>query len=114
MGGVLFFFISCADVTPQGARIHIIESQGSRLDYAASADKLVAKHDCQNLGFVDAKTSLFPPSYDVHENEIHAALRNRAAKMGANVLMANFYQKPATGIALLCSEEALKELPKRN
>lgn len=69
------------------------------------ADKIAHQHDCKFIGFVDAKASHFPGSYSIHENEIHSALRNRAAKIGANVVVANFYEKPANGVGLLCPDE---------
>lgn len=68
------------------------------------AEKIAHQHDCEFIGFVEAKTSYFPGSYSIHENELHSALRNRAAKMGANVVVANFYAKPANGVGLLCPE----------
>lgn len=105
---ITFFLInSCADVTPSGKNVHYIESNEGALDLQNKADILVAKHNCKFLGFVDAKTSWFPPSYSTHENELHAALKNRAAKIDGNVVIANFYIKPAQGIALKCPQEYL-------
>lgn len=96
---------SCAHITPAGSRVKIVEQEGSLLEISETADKLVAKHNCSFVGFVDAKTSLFPGSYSLHDNEIHTALRNRAAKIGANVVVANFYRKPAQGIGLSCPDD---------
>lgn len=100
----LIFLVSCADVTPAGKRIHIVETEGTLGDAQVIADKMIAKKDCEFVAYLDAKTSVFPGSYSVHENEIHAALRNRAAKVGANTIIANFYQKPAQGVGLLCPD----------
>lgn len=99
---LLGFVYSCADLTPDGSHVKIVEQDGELIDVQATADKLSAKHNCEFIGFVDAKTSLFPGSYSIHDNEVHTALRNRAAKMGANVVIANFYRKPAQGIGLKC------------
>lgn len=101
---LLLLSVSCADLTPSGRKVHFIEVNGSALEIQERADKIVAENDCRFIGYIDAKTSLFPGSYSVHENEIHAALRNRAAKVGANLVIANFYKKPAQGVGLLCSE----------
>lgn len=98
-------FVACADVTKPGKKVHFVESSEGAADWQEKADFLTAKHDCEYLGFADAKTSIFPPSYSLHENEIHAALRNRAAKMGGNVVIANFFQKPAQGIVMNCPSE---------
>lgn len=98
----LLILISCADLTTSGAKVRFVEEEGSLLEIQETADKMVAKNDCSFIGFIDADTALFPGSYSTHENEIHSALRNRAAKIGANVVIANFYRKPAQGIGLLC------------
>lgn len=105
----LILFTACADLTSSGRKVKFIESDGKAYVIQEKADVLVAKHDCQFIGYIDAKTSLFPGSYSVHENEIHTALRNRAAKMGANLVIANFYVKPAQGVGLLCPEEFLNQ-----
>lgn len=97
--------VSCANLTESGAKVGFIETQGRGLEVMDFADRIRAKHNCAFVGMVDAKTSLFPGSYSIHENEIHSALRNRAAKIGANVVVANFYEKPARGVGLLCPQE---------
>lgn len=104
MSRLLFLIIisACANITSEGGKISIVESTGSVLDFQKIADKLKDKHDCIDLGIIHAKTSLFPPSYSVRENEVHAALRNRTARVGGNLVIANFYIKPATGIAMKC------------
>lgn len=94
--------ISCADVTKPGKKVHFVESSKGAVDWQEKADFLEAKHNCEYIGFADAKTSYFPPSYSQQENEVHAALRNRAAKMGGNLVISNFYQKPAQGIVMNC------------
>lgn len=102
------FFVSCADVTRPGRKVHFIEIEdGKAFQMQEKADKMVAHNGCRFVGWLDAKTSKFPGSYSIHENEIHAALRNRAAKLGANLVIANFYQKPAQGIGLDCPESVL-------
>lgn len=101
----LCLVISCANLTESGSKVRFIESDGGAFEMQEIADKLIAKDECKYLGFIDADTALFPGSYSIHDNEIHSALRNRAAKVGANLVIANFYQKPAQGIALLCPEE---------
>lgn len=108
---LLSLISSCANLTPPGSNVRFVEQEGHLYQIQETADKMVAKHDCKFVGFVDAKTSAFPGSYSTHENEVHSALRNRAAKMGANVVVANFYQKPAQGSALICPEEYLNHLP---
>lgn len=103
---ILFALLyGCADLTPSGARVKFVESEGDLADIQEIADKMAAEKNCSFMGYVDAKTSVFPGSYSVHENEIHSALRNRAAKVGANVVIANFYKKPAQGAVLKCPEE---------
>jgi hypothetical protein len=111
MKNVLFLLIvcSCANLTESGAKVGYVETSGKGIEVMELADKIAAQHDCKFVGFIDAKTSKFPGSYSVHENEIHSALRNRAAKIGANVVVANFYQKPANGVGLLCPEEFVHE-----
>lgn len=104
-----FLIFACADVTKPGKKVHFVESSKGAWDWQEKADFLTAKHDCQYLGFADADTSYFPPSYSLHENEIHAALRNRTAKMGGNVVIANFYQKPAQGIVMNCPAEYFQD-----
>ena len=106
---LVFILASCADVTPGGKKVHFVESEKDAVDYQEKADFLEAKHNCEFIGFTDAKTSIFPPSYSTHENEIHAALRNRAAKMGGNVVISNFYRKPVQGIVMNCPPEYFKE-----
>ncbi|MCM2350540.1 MAG: DUF4156 domain-containing protein [Bacteriovoracaceae bacterium] len=105
----LWIVISCANLTESGSKVTFIESNEGAFEMQEIADKLIAKEECKYLGFIDADTALFPGSYSVHENEIHSALRNRAAKVGANLVIANFYQKPAQGIVLLCPEEFLSQ-----
>lgn len=108
MKALLFMMLlisSCADLTTSGAKVGYVESDGDAHEVQDLADKLVAKNNCKFIGYVDAKTALFPGSYSIEENEIHTALRNRAAKIGANVVVANFYRKPAQGIGLLCPED---------
>ena len=102
---LLSFIASCADLTPSGAMVKFVESEGDLAEIQELADKMAAEKDCTFMGYIDAKTSLFPGSYSVHENEIHSALRNRAAKVGANLVIANFYKKPAQGAILKCPEE---------
>lgn len=82
-----------------------VETTGRGEAVMELAEKIAHKHDCKFIGFIDTKTSKFPGSYSIHENEIHSALRNQAAKIGANVVVANFYEKPANGVGLLCPEE---------
>lgn len=106
---MLLLFPACANLTKSGANVHFVEQEGQLWELQETADKMVAKHDCEFLGFIDAKTSKFPGSYSVHENEVHTALRNRAAKIGANVVVANFYKKPAQGIGLKCPPEYLNQ-----
>ena len=102
---ICLFFVACADVTKPGKKVHFVESSKGAVDWQEKADFLEAKHNCEYIGFADAKTSIFPPSYSQQENEIHAALRNRAAKMGGNLVISNFYQKPAQGIVMNCPQE---------
>lgn len=104
---VFIFLSSCADLTPSGAKVHFVESDGGALEIQNLADKIAAKNNCKFIGYVDAKTALFPGSYSTYDNEIHTALRNRAAKIGANLVVANFYRKPAQGVGLLCPETYL-------
>lgn len=101
----VLFLSACADVTSSGKKVHFIESDKEAVDFQEKADFLEAKHDCEFIGFTDPNTAHFPPSYSTYENEIHAALRNSAAKMGGNVVIANFYKKPAQGIVMNCPEE---------
>lgn len=108
---ILICFVSaCANLSKSGAKVRFVEENGALYKIQETADKMVAKHDCEFIGFVDADTSLFPGSYSTHENEIHSALRNRAAKIGANVVVANFYHKPAQGAGLLCPEAYLNQI----
>lgn len=102
---ILTSLTGCANLTQSGAKVRFVESQGELADMMEVSDRMIAKSGCEFVGFVDAKTSLFPGSYSVHQNEIHAALRNRAAKLGADVVIANFYRKPAQGIGLKCPRE---------
>ena len=99
---VFFLFVSCADLTSSGARVSYIESPGSELEVLELAEKVAVEKNCEFLGYVNADAALFPGSYSIQNNEIHAALRNRAAKMGANLVVANFYRRPARGIGLQC------------
>jgi hypothetical protein len=101
---VLIFLAGCANLTTSGAKVKFIENNGRAYEIQEMADKFAAKNECRFVGYVDADPSTFPGSYSLTENEIHAALRNRAAKMGANVVIANFYQKPAQGVGLLCPD----------
>lgn len=103
-----FLLIGCADITKTGSKVKFIEEQGGPLAIQEKADKLEGQFGCKFIGYVDAKTSLFPGSYSIHENEVHTALRNKAGKMGANLVIANFYKKPAQGIGLVCPEGFLK------
>lgn len=105
----VLFFQGCADVTPSGKKVHFVESEKDLLDYEEKADFLTAKHGCEFVGIADAKASYFPPSYSTHENEIHAALRNRAAKMGGNLVISNFYRKPPQGVVMKCPETYFRE-----
>ena len=108
---ILIFLISaCANLTKSGSKVRFVEQQGALYKVQETADKMVAKHDCEFLGYIDSDTSVFPGSYSTHENEIHSALRNRAAKIGANVVVANFYHKPAQGVGLICPEEYLNQI----
>jgi hypothetical protein len=100
---------SCANITPEGAKVSYVEVSGNALEVQEVADRIAAKSSCRFLGYLDAKTAMFPGSYSIHDNEIHSALRNRAAKVGANVVVANFYKKPAQGIGLSCPESYFKE-----
>ncbi len=104
---VLLLLSSCANLTKSGAKVHFVEMEGTPLQIQEVADKMAAKHNCRFIDYIDSDTALFPGSYSIHENEIHSALRNRAAKIGANVVVANFYRKPAQGIGLLCPDEYL-------
>jgi TPP-dependent indolepyruvate ferredoxin oxidoreductase alpha subunit len=98
----LLALTGCADLTKSGAKVRFVEHAGPFIEMQEMADRMVAKNNCDYVGIVDAKTALFPGSYSVHDNEIHTALRNRAAKIGANLVIANFYLKPARGIGLFC------------
>lgn len=100
----LFAFVSCADLTKEGSKVRMIETTGAAWEIQAFAEKFAAKNNCTYIGFVDSNTSVFPGSYSVHDNEIHSALRNRAAKIGANLVVADFYKKPAQGVGLLCPD----------
>jgi hypothetical protein len=100
----LIILTACANLTPPGSKVGFIETNGSGYEVMEYADRIAAEHSCDFIGYVDAKSSVFPGSYSVHENEVHSALRNRAAKMGVNVVVANFYEKPARGVGLLCPE----------
>lgn len=102
---LLSFFTSCADLTTSGAKVKFVESEGDLSQIQEIADKMAAEKNCTFMGYIDAKTSVFPGSYSIHENEIHSALRNRAAKVGANLVIANFYKKPAQGAILKCPED---------
>lgn len=99
---VLLFLGGCADITKSGSKVKFVEHNGGALEIQETADRISAQYGCKFIGYVDAKTALFPGSYSVHENEIHTALRNKAGKMGANVVVSNFYRKPAQGVGLLC------------
>lgn len=101
---LILLTFSCANLTESGAKVSFIETPDQGVELMNYADMVSAKHSCSFIGFIDAKTSFFPGSYSVHQNEVHAALRNRSAKIGANVVVANFYVKPARGIGLLCPE----------
>lgn len=101
------FLVGCADISKSGKKVRFIEQDGNALAIQDKADRISAQYGCKFIGYVDAKTSLFPGSYSVHENEVHTALRNKAAKMGANVVISNFYRKPAQGVGLLCPQEFL-------
>src|SRR5690606_19326259 len=105
---LILLLISCANLTESGAKVGFIETTGRGLEVMEFAEKISANHGCKFMGFIEARTSLFPPSYSIHQNEVHAALRNRAAKIGANVIVANFYEKPARGVGLLCPEEFVR------
>jgi hypothetical protein len=104
-----FLFVSCANLTTSGARVSYVESPGTALEVMNLAEEIAAKNNCEFLGYVNADAALFPGSYSVQNNEIHAALRNRAAKMGANLVVANFYQKPPRGIGLQCPSTFVNE-----
>lgn len=106
---IFIFLSSCADLTRSGAKVHFVESDGGAREIQDLADRMVARNNCKFIGYVDAKTSIFPGSYSTNENEIHTALRNRAAKIGANLVVANFYRKPAQGVGLLCPETYLNQ-----
>lgn len=105
----LLSLFSCANLSKEGAKVRFLELEESPLVIQQTADKIVAKHNCSFIGYVDAETALFPGSYSLHENEVHSALRNRAAKLGANLVIANFYRKPAQGVGLSCPEEFLEQ-----
>jgi hypothetical protein len=105
---LLFLLASCANLTTAGSKVRFIESMGSPVEIQKLVDKMVAQNDCRFMGFINTNTALFPGPYSVHENEIHSALRNRAAKMGANLVIANFYRKPAHGAGLVCPETFLQ------
>lgn len=107
---ILMVLNSCANLTSSGADVSYIESNGDLLEFAAIAEKMVAKHDCLEVGIAHAKTAKFPPVYSLHDNEVHAALRNRAAKMGGNVVIANFMMRPARGIVMKCPDQYLKQV----
>lgn len=100
--------VSCANLTSGGAKVGFVETSGRGVEVMDYADKISARHGCRFIDYVTANASLFPGSYSVHENEIHSALRNRAAKIGANVIVANFYERPARGIGLLCPDDFVK------
>lgn len=102
---VVLSLTACANLTKSGARVKFIEIDGELLEIQETAEKFAVKNNCEYVGFVDADPALFPGSYSLHENEIHSALRNRAAKMGANLVIANFYRKPAQGVGLKCPPE---------
>lgn len=99
---LFFLLVSCADLTTSGARVSYVESQGSALEVLNQAEEIAAKKNCKFLGYLNADAALFPGSYSIQDNEIHTALRNRAAKTGANLVVANFYRRPARGIGLQC------------
>lgn len=103
----ILFLVACADITPQGSKVSVIETQGPAWQIQDLADKVAAQKNCKFIGYLDADTAAFPGSYSTHDNEIHSALKNRAAKVGANLVIADFYRKPAQGIGLLCPEESL-------
>lgn len=107
--GLLILLASCADLTPAGSKVRFVESDGGALEIQNLADRIAAKNNCRFVGYVDAETSLFPGSYSNYDNEIHTALRNRAAKIGANLVIANFYRKPAQGVGLSCPETFLNQ-----
>ncbi|MFP5387479.1 MAG: hypothetical protein ACLGHN_15480 [Bacteriovoracia bacterium] len=102
-------FLSCADLTTSGARVRYVESPGSALEVLTLAEEIASKNNCEFLGYINADAALFPGSYSLQDNEIHAALRNRAAKIGANLVVANFYRKPPRGIGLSCPLAFLSE-----
>lgn len=108
LSGFLILMSSCADISKSAKNVHYLEVKGTPLEVQETADKLVAKKRCSFVGYLGADTSVFPGSYSTHENEIHSALRNRAAKLGANLVVANFYKKPAQGIGLICPENFLR------
>jgi hypothetical protein len=72
------------------------------------ADRVLSKYDCRFVGYISADAALFPGVYSLHQNEIHAALRNQGAKIGANVVVANFYERPAQGVGLICPEDFVR------
>lgn len=112
MRAVLFLIIfttSCADLTPSGSKVGYVESDGGALEVQELADRIAAKNNCKFIGYVDADAALFPGSYSLADNEIHTALRNRAAKMGANLVVANFYRRPAQGVGLLCPKDFVNQ-----
>lgn len=104
---LIFLTIACADITKSGKKVKFIENSGRALDIQEQADRISGQYGCKFIGYIDAKTAMFPGSYSVHENEVHTALRNGAGKIGANVVIANFYRKPAQGVGLLCPQEFL-------
>lgn len=104
---LLLLALGCANVTSTGKEVRYVESDGSLLEFEEIAETLKVKHNCREIGVAHAKASHFPPSYSLHENEVHAALKNRAAKMGGNLVIANFYVKPARGVVMECPEEYL-------
>ncbi len=110
----IFLLASCADVSESGKHVFLVEIDGDIAQMRKIADKMIQKYGCEDLGFIHAKASYFPPVYSVHENEIHAALRNRGAHIGANVVVGNFYQRPATGVGLKCDPEIIHQIQSEN
>lgn len=104
---IFLTLLSCADLTPSGAKVGFVQTNGGMVEVQEMADRMVAEKNCMFISYIEADTALFPGSYSVHENEIHSALRNRAAKIGANVVIANFYKKPAQGAGLKCPESEI-------
>lgn len=104
---IFLTFLSCADLTTKGAEVGFVQTEGGMVEIQEVSDRMIAKKNCMFISYIQADTALFPGSYSIHENEIHSALRNRAAKLGANVVIANFYKKPAQGAALKCPESEI-------